>query len=338
MSDPQAAPSPASLFESINAYQRTAAIKAAIELGLFTAVGEGHATPAELARRCGASERGMRILSDFLVVAGHLTKEGGRYGLTPDAAVFLDQRSPAYMGGAVEFLLAPTLIESFQDLTTVVRQGHTTLAGEGTVAPENPVWVKFARAMRPMMAMPAQLLAELVNCDVEKPLRVLDIAAGHGAFGIAFAQRYPKAEIVALDWASVLAVARENAQAAGVAERYRTLPGSAFEVDYGSGYDVALLTNFLHHFDAPTCETLLRKVHAALAPEGRAVALEFVPNEDRVSPPGPAAFGIIMLGTTRSGEAYPFSELDAMFRNAGFARCELHPLPPTMQQAVVAYR
>ena len=55
--------------------------------------------------------------------------------------------------------------------------------------------------------------------------------------------------MVALDWASVLEVAKENAQAAGVADRYTTLEGSAFDVDYGSGYDLVLLTNFLHHFD-----------------------------------------------------------------------------------------
>src|SRR6478609_5030778 len=82
-------------FATANAYQRAAALKAAVELELFTAIGEGCATPAELARRCKAAERGVRILADFLVVIGFLTKREGRYGLTPDAATFLDRRSPA---------------------------------------------------------------------------------------------------------------------------------------------------------------------------------------------------------------------------------------------------
>jgi hypothetical protein len=121
-------------------------------------------------------------------------------------------------------------------------------------------------------------------------------------------------------------------------DRYHTRPGSAFDVDYGTGYDVVLLTNFLHHFDVPTCESLLRKVHASLAEGGRAVTLEFVPNEDRVSPPQAAAFSMMMLGSTPAGDAYTFAELETMFRNAGFARSEMHELPPTIQRVVISYK
>ena len=96
-------------------------------------------------------------------------------------------------------------------------------------------------------------------------------------------------------------------------------------MDFGKDYDLVLLTGFLHHFDQETIVSLLRKVHAALKPRGRAVSAEFVPNEDRVSPPAPAAFSMIMLGTTRAGDAYPMSEYDEMLRKAGFAANELHP-------------
>src|SRR5829696_9173264 len=109
MSEQTPQPSPELFFETANAYQRSSALKAAVELGLFTAVAEGNRTARDLAARCGASERGVRILSDYLVVAGLLTKGVEGYGLTRDSAVFLDSRSPAYMGGALEFLLAPAL-------------------------------------------------------------------------------------------------------------------------------------------------------------------------------------------------------------------------------------
>ena len=122
----------------------------------------------------------------------------------------------------------------------------------------------------------------------------------------------------------------------GVADRYNTIEGSAFDVDFGSGYDLVLLTNFLHHFDPPTCETLLRKVHAALADGGRAVTLEFVPNEDRVTPPDAAGFSMMMLTSTPSGDAYTFAELEQMFANAGFSRSMMYPLPPTIQQVVIS--
>lgn len=338
MSNEMPQPSPELFFQTVNAYQRPAAIKAAVELDLFTALGEGQKTAQELAAGCDAAERGVRILCDYLVIMGFLTKAEGRYGLTEDSAVFLNRRSPAYMGGTLEFLLSPMLLSGFEDLTAAVRQGGTVIAEGGTVAPENPVWVKFARAMAPMMAMPAQLMAKFVNPDDAGKLKILDIAAGHGLFGIAFAQNNPHAEIVALDWPNVLQVAQENAQSAGVGDRYSTLEGSAFDVDYGSGYDLVLLTNFLHHFDHATCESLLRKVHAALAEGGRAVTLEFVPNEDRISPPVPAAFSMMMLGSTPSGDAYTFPELEQMFRNAGFSKSELHPLPATPEHLVISQK
>ena len=329
-------PSPQLFFQTINAHQRTEALKAAIELEVFTAIGEGNTTADAIAKRCQTSERGMRILCDYLTIMEMLTKQGNEYALTLDSATFLDKRSPAYLGGAIEFLCSPELLEGHKHLAEAVRKGGTAVGNEGTVGPENPVWVKFARGMAPMMMMAAQLMAKLVDPGAERKLKVLDIAAGHGLFGIAFAQNNPQAEIYAVDWKPVLEVAKENAQKAGVADRHHTIEGSAFDVDFGSGYDLVLITNFLHHFDPPTNETLLRKVHAALADGGRAVTLEFVPNPDRVTPPDSAGFSMMMLVGTPSGDAYTFAELERMFANAGFSRSTIQPLPPTIQQVVIS--
>ena len=325
-------------FETIHAFHRTAALKAAIELDMFTGIGEGADTAEALARRMGASERGTRILCDYLTVIGFLVKTGDCYALSADSKMFLDRRSPAYVGGAIEFLLSPTQIEAFRDLAAVVRKGSTMMGSEGIVAPEHPVWVKFARAMAPLMRLPSDLLAGLVGADSGGKCKVLDMAAGHGLYGIAIAKRNPKAEIVALDWPNVLTAAQENARAAGVAERYSTIAGSALDVDYGSGYDLILLTNILHHFDPPAIEKMLRKVYAALKPGGRAAILEFIPKEDRVSPPVAAQFSMMMLATTPGGDAYTFSQYQRMLCEAGFTTSELNDLPPAFFRAVIALK
>ncbi len=325
-------------FETIHAFQRTASLKAAIELDLFTAIGEGADKSEALAQRCRASERGIRILCDYLAVMGFLTKTGNRYGLTPDTKMFLDRRSPAYVGMAIEFLLSPTQTEAFQELTAAVRKGGTAISEEGVIEPNHPVWVTFARAMAPLMALPSEMLADLVGADSGQKCKVLDIAAGHGLYGIAIAKRNPNAEVVALDWPNVLALAKENARAARIAERYSTLPGSAFEVDYGAGFDLVLLINILHHFDSATIGKLLRKVHAALKPRGRTAILEFIPNEDRISPPVAAQFSMMMLASTPSGDAYTFSQYQQMLRDAGFSHSELHELPPTFFRVVTAQK
>jgi len=331
-------PSPALFFETVTAYQRSEAIRAAVELDLFTAIGEGNRTVAQIASRCKASERGTRILCDFVTMIGFLTKDENGYALTQDSAVFLDRRSPAYMGSITEFLLSDPLIDEFRRLTESVRKGGTALTEDGTIAPEHPIWVNFARAMAPMMRPAAAAIAQLIDPDANRKIKVLDIAASHGLFGLAFATRNPQAEIVGLDWANVLELSKENAQLAGVSDRHSTIPGSAFEVDFGTGYDVVLLTNFLHHFDVPTNEKLLRKVHAALAEGGRAVTLEFVPNDDRISPPGVAGFSLVMLAGTPAGDAYTFAEFDRMFKNAGFSKNEIHEIPPAIQQLIVSQK
>ncbi len=336
---PQAqVPSPALFFETMNAYQRTAALKGAIRLEVFTAIGEGNTTAKAIAARCQTSERGMRVLCDYLVIIGFLTKEGSAYGLTPDTALFLDRRSPAYLGGAESFLTSATLTDGFKDVAAIVRKGGEVMSAHGTMEPNHPIWVEFAHTMAPMMAMPAEMIAKLAGAPAGANWKVLDIAAGHGMFGIAIARHNINATIVAADWPSVLEVAKQNAAKAGVTARYETIPGSAFDTDFGGGYDIVLLTNFLHHFDPATCEKLLRKVNAALKPGGRAVTLEFVPNEDRVSPPAAAAFSMMMLGTTEAGDAYTFSEYDRMFHNAGFSRNELHAIPPFPSQVVISQK
>lgn len=321
----QEEPNPVLIFETLNGFQRSAALKAAIQLDVFTAIAEGNETPSQLAKRCQINERGARILCDYLSILGLLVKADGAYSLTHDAAVFLDRRSPGCIGSIANFLTMPEAIELFMGLTNTLRSGGASLAGKASVEPDNPIWVEFARSMMPLMIMPAGAIADMLAAD--PPRKVLDIAAGHGIFGITVAQRNPSAEVFALDSANVLEVARKNAESAGVASRYHVLAGSAFDVSFGSGYDLILLTNFLHHFDVSTNEMLLKKVHEALIPGGRAVTLEFVPNEDRVTPAATAAFAMTMLGHTVGGDAYTFPEYERMFRNAGFSSSELRAIP-----------
>jgi len=333
----QTAPSPEIIFDTLNAYLRTAALRGAIELDLFTAIGEGAISVPAIAAKIQASEKGTRVLCDYLTIIGLLTKGDAHYGLSRDAAFFLNRKSPAYLGSISQFLGNPGLTTRFNDLAGIVRKGGT-LEGEGTVEPNNPIWVDFARSMAPLMAMPAQMIANLLGASSGANWKVLDIAAGHGVFGIEIAKQNPHAHVTALDWKAVLEVALENAAKAGVLPRYSTIPGSAFDEEFGTGYDLVLITNFLHHFNAATNEKFLRKVHAALAPGGRAVTLEFVPNDDRVSPPTSAAFSMMMLGGTSGGDAYTFVELESMFRNAGFARSELHSIEPSPEKVVVSYK
>lgn len=317
----------------MQAHVQSAALKGAIDLGLFTAIGEGNVTAPAIAARCGASERGIRILCDYMTVAGLLTKTDGAYALTAESAAFLDQRSRMYLGSAARFLHHSMSMNATADVARTVRTGTTILNGREYLDVENQVWVDFARGMMPMMFPAAQFMAEQLG---EAPKRLLDIAAGHGIFGVMAAARHAELQVDALDWPAVLAVAEENAQKFGVAERWRKREGSALEMDLGEGYDVIYLTNFLHHFDAAECTGILQKCRKALRPGGLLATLEFVPNADRVTPPASAAFSMTMLLNTPAGDAYTQAELEAMLQTAGFAENVLHQVPASAQQLILS--
>ncbi len=326
------------IFQIIDGLRATAALKAALDLGLFTALAGESKTAESLAETIDASHRGVRILCDSLVIGGLLQKRNGSYQSSPDAALFLDEGSPAYFGSACHFMLGKDMFDSFSNLAGAVRDGGTLLDDQGMVDPDNPLWVQFARDMAPLVTPATGFIAELAlkGTAQDKPLRVLDVAASHGLFGIEIAKQHARAQVVALDWAAVLEVACENAKTAGVSDRLTLLPGNAFEVDLGEGHDVVLLPNFLHHYDIATCTKLLRKVHGSLRDGGRAVIVEFVPDENRVTPPDQAAFALTMLATTVAGDAYTYKQLDRMATDAGFARSELHRMMGPPQAVVVA--
>lgn len=327
---------PIPFFETVTAYHRSAALKSAIELDVFTEIGKGSRTAARIAEAAGASERGIRILCDSLTVMNFLTKSDGEYGLNDLSATFLDTRSPAFIGRAVDFLMSDAQVSGFQRLTETVRRGGADPDGNASISADSEMWVKFARGMMPFIYPMAEMTAANIGFPPDAELKILDVAAGHGIFGILAARQYPNAQIYAADWSNVLTVAKENATQFGVADRYHTIEGDAFETDFGTDNDVILVPNFLHHFDAEQCTAFLKKCHSALKESGKVIIVEFVPNEDRISPPMEAMFSLVMLAATPGGDAYTFAELKKMSEDAGFDRSEHIPLEPMPAHLVIS--
>ena len=186
---PGTPPNPVQIFSTIQGYQRAFALKAAVDINLFTAIAKGSRTAGEIAQKCNAAERGVRILSDAMVVMGFLTKDGSNYSLTPDTAFFLDSRSPGYLGLAFNFLLHPT-----QLATLSIWAGGT----EGRIAGR----AQHSGARRPNLDRVCQGhgsddgSGSASDCRLagrragSRPsAKILDIAASHGLFGITVAQR-----------------------------------------------------------------------------------------------------------------------------------------------------
>ncbi len=315
-------------------YQKTAAMAAAVKLNIFTVIGSSRLEAGHIAERTGCSTRGVRILCDFLCVIGLLEKNNGLYFLPDAAARFLDRSSPDCMADIIDFFGAPaTLSMVMDDPALYVRSGGA--AGVSHVSPDNPVWIAFAQAMVPFAAVEAKRTAAYITKKALQPRTVLDVAAGHGLFGIEVAKLRMEASVTAIDWPGVLEIAKQNAAGEGLSARYSFLSGNAFELDWGCGYDLILLANILHHFDPDDCVRMLQKAHRSLGARGSVFVIEMIPNPDRVSPPEQAAFAFFMLATTPHGDAYTAHEYEAMANRAGLSLADSMRLLPTAQTLMV---
>ena len=325
--------SPDLFMDAVVAYQQTAAIKAAIELDMFKDMAEGNTTVESLARATGAVNRGIRILRDYLTVCGHLEKQGHQFALTPFTAAFLDRSASSWMGDVAQYLAASEMMDLFLRTPLLLFEMEVRL-GQQTMHRiiqfgSNSQGQWDHRGFSSQERSPPKLRIWL-------PTRCLMSAPDMACLALPVAQAVTDAQITALDWPAVLSVAQETAEAAGVSRRYHPSAGNAFDADWGSGFDLVLLANFLHQLGRDACVSLLAKGSSrALSPGGRAVAVEFLPNEDRVSPRFPAMFAFQMLGSTPQGDAYTAREFEEMGRAAGFGRVIAKPLTPTPQSLIL---
>ena len=311
-------------------YQKTAAMKAAIKFDVFTKIGNASLSVEQISDNTGASLRGIRILCDFLCVIGLLEKNTNLYNLSADAKMFLDRKSPHCLADIIDFYAAPEIVSLIMnDPASYVMAGGAS--GLTNISPDNPVWVRFAQAMVPFASVTAKRTAAYIAKKAMQPRKVLDVAAGHGLFGIEVANLISDASVIAIDWANVLEVAKGNAELAGLANRYKTTSGNAFEVAWGDNYDLILLPNILHHFDQDGCVRMLSKAKESLSRDGSVFVIDIMPNPDRISPPEQAAFAFLMLATTPQGDAYTCTEYETMARAAGLTLVDSMRLLPTPQ-------
>jgi 2-polyprenyl-3-methyl-5-hydroxy-6-metoxy-1,4-benzoquinol methylase len=314
-------PSSGLVFNTLLCFQISAALRSAIEIDLFTAIADGHTTADAMAVRCKVNARGMRILADHLVINGFLTKRGNTYGLTAESSCYLVRHSPHYVGRQAEFMQSSFLWALFDHLTQAVREGGAQLPGNA-MEPDHDLWVTFARVMSDSMGIEAALVPPIIYKLLERrtaqPLKILDVAAGHGRFGIAFAKADPTCRVVAQDWPRILEVTRDNVLKHGVSDRFTTIAGGIMEVDIGTGYDVVLIPNLIHYLDRASSVQILKKVRAAMNPGALLAIAEFAPNDDRVSTPQFASYALFCLAISPAGDAYTVSEIFSMCTEAGF--------------------
>ncbi|MBN2139654.1 MAG: methyltransferase domain-containing protein [Desulfovibrionaceae bacterium] len=312
MSEETKVQGPDQIREMAGAFQRSRVLLSAFDLGVFTAIGDSELSADQVAGRVGADNRAADRLLNALTVLGLLEKRAGLFRNTEAAARCLVKGSPDYMAGLGH---TSNMYHGWSGLTEALRAGSS----ENSVRrrhDEDDGLDAFIAAMHHRARGAADRLAAMIGLSGVG--RVLDVGGGSGIFSMAFCLAEPGLRAVILDLPKVAGLARAYVAEAGLSERVEVRAGDFHSADFGSGFDLVLLSAIVHMNSADENRALLAKAYAALNPGGRVAIEDFVMDEDRVSPGRGAIFALNMLVHTEHGDTYTESEIRSWLQEAGF--------------------
>jgi len=310
---------PDHLDQTIRGYMPSRCILTALELDIFTAVGEG-ANPEQIRTKIDANARAVGMLLNALVALGLLLKSGDVYRNTPESARFFVQGSKDNHRNGL--LHIANIWHRWSTLTNAVRRGsHIPLDRENT-----PEWTHdFIAAMqRNAKERATHVVKALGTAGVR---RVLDLGGGSGAYSIAFAKACPEVECEILDLPEVVPLTAEYVSRAGVSAQVSLRAGDMLRDDFGCGYDIIMLNAICHMFSEEQNQDIFRRAHRALAPDGRLVVQDFILNPDKTGPQQAALFSLNMLVATDAGASYSELEYTLWMKAAGLAEVSRIKLP-----------
>ena len=305
---------PDDVLKMASSYQPACVLAAAVDLDLFTVVGERSLTAAAIARELSADPRATTILLDALAAMELLVKQGEQYRVPPDVAEIFTA------GGKLSKLAMVqhqgNCMRRWVQLAQVVKTGQP--AGRAaSIRGEQADQAAFIEAMDNISApMAGPLVSSL------RPLaftHLLDIGGASGTWTIALLRAVPAARATIFDLPEVIPFAKARVAGAGLADRVEFVKGDFYRDALPSGADFAWVSAIIHQNSAAQNRDLYSKVHAALEPGGTIAIRDIVMDEARTRPVGGALFAINMLTATQAGGTYTLGEIRSDLEGCGFS-------------------
>lgn len=309
---------PELIFKTYWGFAASKALAVAVELDLFTAIHNRHNSAEKLSKHLKTPLRSIHILLDALVGVGLLTKSKLAYLLTAESKTYLVKSEPHYLGHI--FSRMDDNFKLWPHLSEVVKAGKHVNGVD--YATKVQFYSQLARDIFPTSyASSIQAAKKLGIGKSLKGLKVLDIACGSGAWGIAFALADKTVRVTAQDYPEVLDVTRQYIKRFRLDNQYSFLPGDLHQVDFGkSQYDAIWLGHICHCLGELDSRKLLKKCFEALKPGGRLLIGEFVPNDLRTADSVTLLFALQMLLDTPSGDVFSLKEFKRWLGLTGFKK------------------
>lgn len=330
---------PDRIFEIGYAFWKSKALLSAVELGVFTALGDGPLDQATLVTRVGLNQRSARDFLDALVALDLLDRDArGRYANRPDCARYLDARKPTYVGGPLEQLNA-RLYQSWGQLTQALRSGLSPsgpLADGGYAAlyADKAAFQTFLRAMTGGSLMPAKKLAATFPWHHYRT--VIDVGTAQGCVPVEIARTHSHLSGGGFDLADVGPAFASYVREHGLSGRLQFYPGDFLSDDLPTA-DVLIMGRILHNWELTTKKLLLKKAYHALRPRGVLIVYDTLIDDARRVRAHSLLASLNMLIETAGGFEYTDAECTSWMQEAGFREIRIEPLGDT-QTAVVGIK
>lgn len=332
------------IIDTALAFWKSKVLLSAVELEIFTHVGDAELTARELGDKAGLHERGRADFLDALVAIGYLarsgTDENARYRNVPHVALLLNKASSRYMGGLLEMTNA-RVYRFWSDFTEALRTGRpqneTKRSAAGwyeTLYADPELLEQFLTAMAGYQAGNFTLLVERFNFGAYRSF--CDVGGASGALTIAVAQRYPGIRCINFDLPPVALLARKAVRTAELSERISVVSGD-FTTDALPRADVIAMGNVLHNWGATRKKMLIGKAFEALEPGGAFIAIEHMIDDARSKNWRALLMSLDMLVETAEGFECTETQFEAWCRDAGFQSMTIEPLAGGVR-AAVAYK
>ncbi len=300
-------------------YGQSAALMAAVEIGMFTAISKGAGTYEEVARALDIHPTNAERLMVMLCAAGLLQKTHGRHRNAPDVERFLVEGSPGYMGPWITFTKPQwnewgRLSEHIRTKELKVMGGIETFTVADARRYHNATYSIGMGAGRRFVR----------QVDLRGRKRIMDIGGGSGAYCIAAAKEHAGIRAVVLDLPVVCEVTREFIAENGVADRVEAQACNFTRDPFPTDCDVAIMASNLPMYSREMIARVIKKAHDALLPGGEMHLIGETTNDERTGPWGPAYWGLGQAIGDSLGLAHSEADVIGYFRAAGFADVGVH--------------